>query len=131
MTNAGRIETVELEPRDGLQNESTGVSTTDKIDLIARAASFRWIEAASFANPRRGPERLDIEDFAVGLAPYESGTHIVFNAIRHGFAPLMVGDACADCCPEAHSTYLPNLSFNNTEVIEDRSASAILTEARA
>lgn len=63
------IEFVEVGPRDGLQNESKLVSTTDKLELISRAidAGARRIEVASFVNPKRVPQMADAEDVCAGL----------------------------------------------------------------
>ena len=57
------LEIVEVSPRDGLQNESSILSTTDKVALIdlALAAGLRRIEVASFVNPRRVPQMADAE----------------------------------------------------------------------
>jgi hydroxymethylglutaryl-CoA lyase len=53
----------EVGPRDGLQNESTLLPTSDKVDLIRRAlaAGVRRIEATSFVNPRLVPQMADAE----------------------------------------------------------------------
>jgi hydroxymethylglutaryl-CoA lyase len=53
----------EVGPRDGLQNESTPISTADKlryIDLLADAG-LREIEATSFVSPRAIPQLADAE----------------------------------------------------------------------
>ena len=57
------IEIVEVAPRDGLQNEKTLLSTTDKVELVLRsiAAGARRIEAVSFVNPRAVPQMADAE----------------------------------------------------------------------
>lgn len=57
------IEIVEVSPRDGLQNESTAVSTADKVALIERAvaAGARRIEATSFVSPKAVPRMADAE----------------------------------------------------------------------
>ena len=63
------VNIVEVSPRDGLQNESALVSTTDKIELVERliAIGARRIEVASFVNPRRVPQMADAEDVIAGL----------------------------------------------------------------
>jgi hydroxymethylglutaryl-CoA lyase len=57
------ITIVEVSPRDGLQNESTILSTDAKIELITRLADAgaRRIEAVSFAHPRLVPTMADAE----------------------------------------------------------------------
>ncbi len=54
---------VEVSPRDGLQNESTILSTDAKVELITRLidAGARRIEAVSFAHPRLVPTMADAE----------------------------------------------------------------------
>ena len=60
----GRIEFVEVGPRDGLQNEKILISTADKLTLISRAidAGARRIEVTSFVNPKKVPQMADAED---------------------------------------------------------------------
>ena len=66
---ATRIEFVEVGPRDGLQNESTHISTAQKIELITRAyaAGVRRVEATSFVHPQRVPQMADAEAVMAGL----------------------------------------------------------------
>lgn len=57
----GRVEIVEVGPRDGLQNEPRPIATDDKVrlvDMLARAG-LRRIEAASFVSPRWVPQMAD------------------------------------------------------------------------
>jgi hydroxymethylglutaryl-CoA lyase len=63
------IEIVEVSPRDGLQNDSTHLSTETKLALIARAvgAGIRRIEVTSFVNPARVPQMADADAVAAGL----------------------------------------------------------------
>lgn len=55
---------VEVSPRDGLQNESVRVATSEKVELICRsvAAGVRRIEVASFVNAAKVPQMADAED---------------------------------------------------------------------
>jgi len=75
---SGRIEIVEVGPRDGLQNEKTVLSTEDKIELIARleAAGARRLEAVSFVHPGRVPQMADAEAVMAGLVPRPDVTRI-------------------------------------------------------
>ncbi|MEG3125468.1 hydroxymethylglutaryl-CoA lyase [Sphingomonas sp. GB1N7] len=63
------IEMVEVGPRDGLQNESEIVTTSNKVALIANLvkAGARRIEVASFVNPARVPQMADAEDVLAAL----------------------------------------------------------------
>ncbi|GAA3731770.1 hydroxymethylglutaryl-CoA lyase [Salinactinospora qingdaonensis] len=62
-------EIVEVSPRDGLQNETTVLSTADKRALIGRAADAgaRRIEATAFVRPDRVPQMADADDLAALL----------------------------------------------------------------
>lgn len=75
---ASSINFVEVGPRDGLQNERTVVSTTDKLELIARsiAAGARRIEVTSFVNPTRVPQMADAEAVCAGLPERAGVTYI-------------------------------------------------------
>jgi isopropylmalate/homocitrate/citramalate synthase len=58
------ITIVEVSPRDGLQNESTILTTDAKVELITQllGAGARRIEAVSFAHPRLVPAMADAEE---------------------------------------------------------------------
>jgi len=77
------IEIVEVSPRDGLQNEKQTLSTEDKLELVARAAStgVRRIEVTSFVRPDRIPQLADAAEVVAGL-PDSDATYsaLVLNA---------------------------------------------------
>lgn len=58
------VEIVDVAPRDGLQNESTVLETSRKIELIDRIvrSGVRRIEATSFVHPQHVPALADAED---------------------------------------------------------------------
>ena len=60
-TASASVQLVEVSARDGLQSETVVVATTDKAELIRRAATagLRRIEAVSFVNPKRVPQMAD------------------------------------------------------------------------
>lgn len=68
------LEIVEMAPRDGLQNETTLLSTADKVELVERAvaAGARRIEVTSFVNPARVPQLADADEVMAAL-PRRSG----------------------------------------------------------
>jgi hydroxymethylglutaryl-CoA lyase len=72
------IEMVEVGPRDGLQNESVLLSTSQKLEFIGRVidAGARRVEAASFVNPKLVPQMADAEAVAAGLPRREGVTFI-------------------------------------------------------
>lgn len=69
----GRVEIVEMSPRDGLQNESAHVPTPRKVALIdaLAACGFARVEATSFVSPRWVPQLADAADVidAIERAP--------------------------------------------------------------
>ena len=60
---AEMVNILDVTPRDGLQNESTPVSTPDKLALIKKmvCAGVRDIQATSFVHPRWVPQMADAE----------------------------------------------------------------------
>ena len=75
-----RVEVVEVGPRDGLQNESTPVPASVKIELVDRlgAAGLRAIEAAPFVSPRWVPQMADGAEVLAGIRR-EAG--VVYSAL--------------------------------------------------
>src|SRR5688572_31642615 len=64
-----RVRIYEVGPRDGLQNESTPISTADKlrfIELLADAG-LREIEATSLVSPRAVPQLADADELLARL----------------------------------------------------------------
>jgi isopropylmalate/homocitrate/citramalate synthase len=53
----------EVGPRDGLQNEERTLGPAVRAELVDRLAAtgLRWIEAASFVNPRLVPQMAEAE----------------------------------------------------------------------
>ena len=66
---AEKVNILDVTPRDGLQNESTLVSTPDKLALIEKLvrAGVRDIQATSFVHPRWVPQMADAEAVVAGL----------------------------------------------------------------
>ncbi len=63
----------EVGPRDGLQNEKTIVSPSDRVTMIEKLSStgVRDIEIGSFVHPRWVPQMAHTEEVAAGLSPVE------------------------------------------------------------
>jgi hydroxymethylglutaryl-CoA lyase len=80
------VTVVEVAPRDGLQNESTPVSTEDKVTLIRRSisAGLRRIEATSFVHPRRVPQMADAEAVMAAVPRTEGVSYIGLVLNRRG-----------------------------------------------
>ena len=67
----GRLDLIEVGPRDGLQNDATMVSTEVKLNMIARSieAGVKRIEVTSFVSPRLVPALADGVRLLVGQLP--------------------------------------------------------------
>jgi hydroxymethylglutaryl-CoA lyase len=63
------ITVVEVGPRDGLQNESADVATTDKIEFVNRlsAAGLPVIEVSAFVSPKWVPQMADATEVFAGI----------------------------------------------------------------
>jgi len=85
--NSGRIEIVEVGPRDGLQSESQVLSTDRKVEFIRRlaAAGLSRIEVASFVNPKRVPQMADAEAVLSALGRPQGSRYIGLVLNRRGF----------------------------------------------
>src|SRR5512138_3866270 len=70
MWHPDAITIVEVGPRDGLQNESTPVSTADKIEFVNRlsAAALPVIEVSAFVSPKWVPAMSDASEVFTGIA---------------------------------------------------------------
>jgi isopropylmalate/homocitrate/citramalate synthase len=69
MTLPRSVKIVEVGPRDGLQNESTSVLTSVKIDLINRLSQsgLRVIESGAFVSPKWVPQMADTAAVYAGI----------------------------------------------------------------
>jgi hydroxymethylglutaryl-CoA lyase len=87
MPAPGRIEIVEVGPRDGLQNEAAAVPTPVKLEFICRAleAGIRRIEVASFVSPRRVPQMADAEAILAALPRRDDVSYVGLVLNRTGF----------------------------------------------
>lgn len=67
--NTQSVTVMEVSPRDGLQNESSRLTTEQKLQLIDRAlaAGAKRIEAVSFVHPKVMPQMADAEAVCLGL----------------------------------------------------------------
>ena len=81
-----RVDIVEMSPRDGLQNESTVLSTEDKIELVERAvrAGARRVEVTSFVNPTRVPQMADADELMAALPRHKGVSYAGLVMNRRG-----------------------------------------------
>ncbi len=83
-----RVRIYEVGPRDGLQNESTPISTADKlryIELLADAG-LRDIEATSFVSPRAIPQLADADELFVAIPRRDGVRYPVLVPNERGLA---------------------------------------------
>lgn len=85
MNDAVRI--VEVGPRDGLQNEKTIVSVSDKISLINQLSScgFQTVEATSFVSPKWVPQLADAAEVFVGINKHAGVSYPVLVPNLQGY----------------------------------------------
>jgi isopropylmalate/homocitrate/citramalate synthase len=83
-----RVRIYEVGPRDGLQNESIRIRTTDKlrfIELLA-AAGLTEIEATSFVRPATIPQLADADEIVQGLDRHDGVRYPVLVPNERGMA---------------------------------------------
>jgi hydroxymethylglutaryl-CoA lyase len=110
------LKVYEVGPRDGLQNESTLISTTDKQRLVDGliGAGIRAIELTSFVHPKAVPQMADADEImAWALSNYKhpslESTGLVFNergyerAISAGCTRIAIGTAVSESFSEANT----------------------------
>jgi hydroxymethylglutaryl-CoA lyase len=88
-----KVEILEVSPRDGLQNESTVLSTEDKLELVDRAvrAGARRIEVTSFVNPARVPQMADADEVMAALPRREGVRYAGLVMNRRGLDRALAG----------------------------------------
>ncbi len=75
-----KVTLIEVGPRDGLQNEATSLSVTDKIQLIDALSDtgLSHIECGSFVSPKWVPQMADSGGVLDGISRHEN---IVYSAL--------------------------------------------------
>ncbi len=106
---SGRIEIVEVGPRDGLQSEPRVMPTELKVEFVRRllAAGLRRMEVASFVNPKRVPQMADAEAMFAALQATPQAGFIGLVLNRRGF-----DRAQAAGCPEVGMAIAATESFS-------------------
>jgi len=110
------LKVYEVGPRDGLQNEATLISTTDKERIIDGLvnAGLGSIELTSFVHPKAVPQMADADEIMANtLAKHESKrrqfTGLVFNergyerAIAAGCSAIAIGASVSDSFSQANA----------------------------
>jgi hydroxymethylglutaryl-CoA lyase len=132
-----RIDIVEVGPRDGLQNDPSNLTTSQKLDFIERLAEcgVRRMEAGSFVSPKAVPKMADSDAVFAGvnrktgvrhiaLAMNETGVRRAieaeadeinfvlvagegFGRRNQGMSPQESADKLAACAPIVHEANIP------------------------
>ena len=93
---ARHVTIVEMAPRDGLQNESTLVPTTDKIRLVDMLSDcgYERIEVTSFVSPKWVPQMADAAEVMAGIRRRAGTRYAVLTPNMRGLEAAL--DAGAD-----------------------------------
>ncbi|MCW2923514.1 MAG: hmgL [Thermoleophilia bacterium] len=95
MTLPERIDIVEVGPRDGLQNESSTVPTSTKVELVERLArtGLRTVEATSFVNPRAVPQLADAAEVMTRTERIDDVSYPVLTPNLRGYDAAVAAGA--------------------------------------
>ncbi|RPI12241.1 MAG: hydroxymethylglutaryl-CoA lyase [Lysobacterales bacterium] len=130
MAESGRVDIVEVGPRDGLQSEPGVLPTAVKVEFIERAiaAGARRVEVTSFVNPKRVPQMADAEAVLAALPRRPDVWYVGLVLNRRGFER-----AAAAGCNEIGMAVVASDTFNrrNQGVSTDESIAAWLDIAPA
>lgn len=87
MNLPAEVRIVEVGPRDGLQNETSEISTTDKIALIDKlsATGLRSIEATAFVSPKWVPQMADASQVLAGIIRRDGISYPVLVPNEQGY----------------------------------------------
>ncbi|MCF7532227.1 hydroxymethylglutaryl-CoA lyase [Pseudomonas petrae] len=82
-----RVRLVEVGPRDGLQNESSPVSVSDKLQLVhdLADAGVSYIEAGSFVSPKWVPQMAGSAELFAGIQRKDGVTYAALAPNLRGF----------------------------------------------
>lgn len=133
MTRSKTVTLVEVGPRDGFQLEPVMIPTDLKIDIIAglAASGLKYIQVASFVNPRRVPQMADAEDLVRKLPQTSSATFFglalnsagVIRAREVGLSCIEVSISASD----AHS--LKNAGMTHEKALREGEKMVALAKA--
>lgn len=90
-----KVKIVEVGPRDGLQNEATPISASDKIALIEKLsnAGISYIESGSFVSPKWVPQMATSAEIFEKLQRKQGVTYAALTPNMHGFEDAMAVNA--------------------------------------
>jgi len=95
MTLPGKVQLVEVGPRDGLQNESSTIPLAAKLQLIddLATAGHSVIEAGSFVNPKWIPQMADSAEVFAGIARHPGVRYAALTPNLQGFERAVAAGA--------------------------------------
>ena len=116
------VKIVEVGPRDGLQNEPTPVSATDKVTLIEKLtdAGISYIESGSFVSPKWVPQMATSAQVFLDLKRLENVTYAALTPNMKGFeaARSVNADEVAIFAAASESFSNKNINCSIAESIE-------------
>ena len=128
------VTVTEVGPRDGLQNESARISTSDKIAFIDRlsAAGLREIEVSAFVSERRIPQLADAAEVFAGITkrPGTRYSALVPNmegykrAIDAGATDLAIFAAASETFSQRNTNRSIDASFEEYEQVAKAASTA-------
>ena len=95
MTLPGKVQLVEVGPRDGLQNESSTIPLAAKLQLIddLATAGHTMIEAGSFVNPKWIPQMADSAEVFAGIRRHPGVRYAALTPNLQGFERAVAAGA--------------------------------------
>ena len=95
MTLPGKVQLVEVGPRDGLQNESSTIALAAKLQLIddLATAGHTMIEAGSFVNPKWIPQMADSAEVFAGIRRHPGVRYAALTPNLQGFERAVAAGA--------------------------------------
>ena len=90
-----KVKIVEVGPRDGLQNEATPISSSDKVALIEMLgdAGIEYIESGSFVSPKWVPQMATSTEVFEKINRKEGVTYAALTPNMRGFEGAMIVNA--------------------------------------
>lgn len=117
-----KVKIVEVGPRDGLQNETTPISATDKVALIEKLsdAGINYIESGSFVSPKWVPQMATSTEVFKKLHRKKGVTYAALTPNMRGFdgATAVNADEVAIFGAASESFSQKNINCSIEESIE-------------
>jgi hydroxymethylglutaryl-CoA lyase len=133
MNLPGKVEIIEVGPRDGIQNESDFIPTENKIELINALSKtgIKRMEAASFVHPTYVPQMKDAKEVLNGIekSPTVQYMALIPNEKGYDLAIESGVDALSLVVGASDSFNLKNVKMTREQSI--KSLGAVIEKAKA